>query len=317
MNHLFNKIIIIGLGLIGGSIAAAVTDRGLSKEVLVYNRSENAINFAIENNIIDKKFNFDQNLDENDLIIVATPLFAYEDIFQKIQKNNYKSLIIDIGSVKLYPEELYQQIFGQNNLFIPCHPIAGKESSGIENADKNLFSDKKLIITKFCQNDQNIVKIQDLWQKIGSKIVILDAKTHDKIFCLISHLPQIISFLYQDKRPDNLPQILQRHLRIENSNKNIWREIFQLNKKNIDKYLNVFRKNYLILKNENNYQLKIIINQIQKKFDFKSINIDLDHELINKRVRLVTAFLQIPEIIEFQDFAGSGFKDFTAILGNY
>ena len=295
MNPIFNKIIIIGLGLIGGSLAIAIRKNNLSKTILAYNRTKNTIDFALKNKIIDGEFNFDQNLTKNDLIIIATPLFAYEEIFQKIKVNNYQCLITDIGSVKKYPEDLYFKIFQEKNHFIPSHPISGKETSSIFNADANLFCNKKLIITNFCQNQENITKIKQLWQKIGSKISILDAKEHDKIFCLISHLPQYISFKFKEKRDNNLPEILKKHLRIENSNPAMWEEIFILNKDNLDKYYKIFEENY---------------QKLQSNFSGDSNN---HQKLILQRSRIVTAFLQIEDVIKYQDFAGSGFKDFTAV----
>ncbi|MDB2550342.1 prephenate dehydrogenase/arogenate dehydrogenase family protein [Rickettsiales bacterium] len=303
MTQIFNNIIIIGLGLIGGSLAMAIKQKKLAKQILAHNRSEKSLDFALKNQIIDGKFNFDQNLTKNDLIIIAAPLFAYEDIFQKIKNCQYQALITDIGSVKQYPENLYFKIFNEKNNFIPTHPIAGKESSGIENADPDLFDQKKLIITKFCQNQQNIAKISHLWQKIGSQIEILDVYNHDQIFCLISHLPQYISFKFKKKRPDNLPQSLKKHLRIENSNPKIWQEIFKLNKNNIDKYYKIFEDNY------NN------INQadIDKSLILEQFTSEKQQKLLQERLKILTAYLQIDDINKAKKFAGSGFNDFVNI----
>jgi len=290
---IFNKIIIIGLGLIGGSAAIAIKEKKLAKKILAYNRSADAINFALENNIIDEKFNFDQNLTKDDLIIIATPLFAYEEIFHKIKSQNYQCLITDIGSVKKYPEDLYFKIFKERNNFIPAHPIAGKETSSIFNADANIFCNKRLIITNFCQNQENIAKIKQLWQEIGSEVFFLDSLEHDEIFCLISHLPQYISFKFKEKRPDNLPDFLKRHLRIENSNPQIWQEIFDLNKDNINRYYGIFKKNYEGL------ELEDVANP-------NSI-------LIQKRLKIIKAYLQIKELKKAKNFAGTGFEDFISI----
>ena len=310
MNYIFNKIIIIGLGLIGGSLAMAIRQKNLAKEILAYNRSKSPINFAIKNQIIDGEFNFDQDLNKDDLIIIATPLLAYEEIFQKIRENNYQTLITDIGSIKLYPEELYQKIFHDNNNFIPAHPIAGKESSGIENAAADLFFDKKLILTKFCQNHKNIQKITNFWQEIGSEITILDAKNHDKIFCLVSHLPQYISFKFKAKRQKNLPEILQKHLRIENSNSEIWQEIFALNQENLDQYYQIFQKNYQKLNSNPSKREQKLLEQFWQK-----LNLSKEYrDLAIQRLKIVMAFLQIKDLSDYQEFAGSGFKDFTEIL---
>lgn len=311
---IFNKIIIIGLGLIGGSVAIAVKEKKLAQKILAYNRSADAINFALENNIIDEKFNFDQNLTKDDLIIIATPLLAYEEIFQKIKSQNYQSLITDIGSVKKYPEDLYSKIFKERNNFIPAHPIAGKETSSIFNADTDLFYNKKLIITNFCQNHENITKIKQLWQKIGSEVVFLDSLEHDEIFCLISHLPQYISFKFKEERPNDLPDFLKKHLRIENSNPAMWQEIFTLNKDNLNKYYNIFEENYEKLQKISEKNLKIIAKQLNLN-NFEQMTIS-NQEFFNQRLKIIIAFLQIEDVLKYSEFAGSGFKDFTSVFSS-
>jgi prephenate dehydrogenase len=348
---IFNKIIIIGLGLIGGSAAIAIKKYKIAKKILAYNRSSDAINFALENNIIDDKFHFDQNLTKDDLIIIATPLLAYEEIFQKIKSQNYQSLITDIGSVKKYPEDLYFKIFKERNNFIPAHPIAGKETSSIFNADANLFCNKKLIITNFCQNQENITKIKQLWQKIGSEVVFLDSLEHDEIFCLISHLPQYISFKFREKRPDNLPDFLKRHLRIENSNPKIWEEIFELNRDNIDRYYRIFKENYKGLELEDvatptkikDFDSPLVgvtdgaqiitppkgesklqsnfgggltpLTQESKQSKIALVGADITNHthLIQKRLIIIKAYLKIKELKKAKNFAGTGFNDFVSI----
>ena len=311
---MFNKIIIIGLGLIGGSLAMAIRKNNLSKTILAYNKSDYALDFALKNKIIDAKFNFDQNLTKDDLIIIATPLFAYEEIFQKIKSQNYQSLITDIGSVKKYPEDLYFKIFQEKNHFIPSHPIAGKESRGIKNSEVELFLNKRVILTKFCQNKENIEKIKDFWQKIGSKISILDPKEHDKIFCLISHLPQHISFKFKEERPNDLPDFLKKHLRIENSNPAMWQEIFTLNKDNLNKYYNIFEENYEKLQKISEKKLKIIAKQLNLN-NFEQMTIS-NQEFFNQRLKIIIAFLQIEDVLKYSEFAGSGFKDFTSVFSS-
>jgi prephenate dehydrogenase len=321
-NKLFNQVIIIGLGLVGGSIAKACKNNLTASKILGFDINKSREDLAISQHIIDEVYNFSQIINDDDLIIVATPLSCYEEIFHKIApKLSQNSLIIDIGSIKNLTLDLSEKLLGKNsNNFIACHPIAGSEKSGIENADDKLFLGKKVIISKGKNNTENAVnKIALFWKKIGLNPEFINARQHDKIFALVSHLPQFISFSAKKKYKNGANEILNKHFRLQNSNPQIWQEIFKINRNNIKHYLEFYLKNLnLIINwlNQDNY------NEIIKYLDYSSkqstafsggLNYAMDEQII-ERIILVSCFLNLPNIQEFQPHCGAGFKDFTAII---
>ena len=285
---LFNQINIIGLGIIGGSLAKICKKQNISKKISGFDIDQNQIKFGLENQIIDQIFDLNKPIDD-ELIIICSPLSSYNKIFTKLKEIiSDKTVIIDIGSLKEFTIPLAQEILSEKaKNFVPCHPIAGSDKSGVENSLEDLFLNKKAIITPSAINYENLIKkIALFWQKIGSIPEILDAKEHDKIFALVSHLPQFLSFITkEDIQTDD--ELLKRHLRLQNSNPQIWQEIFSLNQENIKFYLQDFLKN---------------IDKLIK-----------DNSALNRRSLIVSAFLNIPDIKKYQKFSGTGFQDFVAI----
>jgi len=327
---MFDKIIIVGLGLIGGSIAKSCKKNRLCKEILAFNKSHETLEFAIENHVIDGIYDFKEKISDNDLVIIATPLSKYQESLERIAPNLSKNTIItDVGSVKSFIEtDILPNFPHLAKNFVSCHPIAGSDKSGVQNSDANLFQDKKLIIIKNHEVDHaKVERISLFWQEIGSKIEYLTAENHDKIYALVSHLPQKIAFAFADhnelQNANEMPNFLiQKHLRLQNSNPEIWREIFELNKKNIDHYFVIFSKNLDFFKKnltEGNYE-EII--EFLEKLDFSSINSteipqnikQENQEFSLSRTLIVGAFMAIKDLQNCRSYVGSGFRDFTIIL---
>ncbi len=322
MNNMFDKIIIIGLGLMGSSIAKSCKKNKISNQILASSKDREVLNFALKNNIIDGIYDFDHKISDDDLVIIATPLSAYEEVLYDIIPNiGQKTIITDVGSVKSFIESNLLPKFNiLKSNFVSCHPIAGSDKSGIENSIDDLFFDKKLIIIK---NDEvssdKIKKIALFWKKIGSKIQYLTASKHDKIYALTSHLLQKISFLFYFKNQyDIKDDLTQKHLRLQNSNTDIWKDIFLLNKENISYDFSIFEENLDILISflkHNKYQ-EIIFNFHQIDFSFVEAKEIVNHEqdIILTRIILTSCCLLISDIDDYKDYFGSGFEDFTKIM---
>ena len=251
------------------------------------------------------------------MVIIASPLSSYEEIAKKISLLiDDQVLIIDIGSLKDFVVEKILPIFADKKQnFIPCHPIAGSEKSGVLNSNTDLFLNKKIIITPTDFSDKTAIKkISLFWQKIGAKPEIMDSKNHDKIFALVSHLPQFLAFTNRENIISDV-EIIKKHFRLQSSNERIWKDIFLLNKNNLDHYLNLFLENLRIF-SAGNFEQKIsflkkadaVLNLTEKKFDQR------EEALILKRIILVSSFINIGDIEKFKSFGGIGFKDFTAVL---
>jgi len=194
---MFNKVCIIGCGLIGSSIARAIRKNHLSSKIVSSNRSDSVNKKVIELKIVDDSSSDTKKMAEgSDLIIIATPLSSYEDIISKI-KNSLKSgtILTDVGSVKENIINLIEKDVPENVSWISSHPIAGTEESGPESGFSELFKNKWCILTPSKKaKDKDIKLLKTFWEKIGSKVDIMEAKQHDYILSITSHIPHLIAY---------------------------------------------------------------------------------------------------------------------------
>lgn len=194
----FNKIILFGVGLIGGSFALALKKANIVAEIVGFSRSPNSLKIAQEIGIIDRAgINPVHEISDADLIMLATPIRQIPVILEKIYpylKNN--TILTDVGSSKV---EIIQQarkiLKGRIGQFIPAHPIAGTQYSGPKAAFADLFQNKKLVITPLPENkDEVLDRIKLMWRNCGAEICELSPEIHDTIFAGVSHLPHLLSF---------------------------------------------------------------------------------------------------------------------------
>ena len=271
---MFKKICIIGCGLIGSSLARAIKTNNLAEKIVSSNRSTFVNNKVIELKIVD-----DSNADTrkmvegSDLIIIATPLSSYEEVILQI-KDSLKSgaILTDVSSVKENIINLVEKSIPENVSWISSHPIAGTEDSGPESGFSELFKNRWCILTpskKIKEKDLNLLKI--FWEKVGSKVDIMEAKKHDHILAITSHLPHLIAYNIvktsldtQDETKTSIVKYsaggLRDFTRIAASNPIMWRDIFIQNKKNTTKMIDKFIENLEELK-------EAISNKDEKKLE--------------------------------------------------
>ena len=279
---MFNKVCIIGCGLIGSSIARAIRKNNLSSKIVSSNRSDSVNKKVIELKIVDDSSSDTRKMAEgSDLIIIAAPLSSYEDIISKI-KNSLKSgtILTDVGSVKENVINLIEKNVPKNVSWISSHPIAGTEESGPEAGFSELFENKWCILTPSKKtNDKDIKLLETFWKKIGSKVDIMDAKQHDYILSITSHIPHLIAYNIvhtsiniQDEKESSIVKYsaggLRDFTRIAASNPIMWRDVFIQNKKNTSKMIDQFIKNLEDLKkaieNEDGKKLEQIFTKTKK-----------------------------------------------------
>ncbi len=252
---MFNKLLIIGCGLIGSSVLRASIKKKIAKKYFVYEKS-------IKNNSTIKKINskvillkkLDHNISDIDFIILSTPMSSYSRIitsFNKFLTN--KAIITDVGSTKKNVLKLKKNKLDKSLNWILSHPIAGSEVSGPEYGKANLFNNRWCIITKQ-KTDKKVEKVERFWKKIGCKVIFMNPEEHDKIFAITSHLPHLIAYNliktaqdFQHKERKNLIKFsaggLRDFSRTAASNEIMWRDIFFNNKKNMLLAINMFVKN--------------------------------------------------------------------------
>ena len=259
---MFKKVCIIGCGLIGSSLARAIKKNNLAEKIVSSNRSDAANKKVIELKIVDDSSSDPKKMvDGSDLVVIATPLSSYEDVISKI-KDSLKNRVIltDVGSVKENILNLVEKNIPENISWIPSHPIAGTEESGPEAGFSELFQNRWCILTpskKAKEKDINL--LQTFWEKVGSKVDIMEAKQHDYILSITSHIPHLIAYNIvntslniQDEKESTIVKYsaggLRDFTRIAASNPIMWRDVFIQNKKNTSKMDDKFIENLEDLK---------------------------------------------------------------------
>jgi cyclohexadieny/prephenate dehydrogenase len=279
---MFKKICIIGCGLIGSSLARAIKKKNLAEKIVSSNRSELINKKVIELKIVDESSSETKKMvSGSDLVIIATPLSSYEDVIIKI-KDSLKSgsVLTDVGSAKENIMKLIEKNIPENISWIPSHPIAGTEESGPESGFPELFENRWCILTpspKAKEKEINLLK--NFWEKVGSKVDIMEAKQHDYILSITSHIPHLIAYnlvntslnIQGEKKFSIIKYSaggLRDFTRIAASNPIMWRDIFIQNKKNTSEMISKFIENLENLKkaieNEDGKKLEEIFTKTKK-----------------------------------------------------
>ena len=195
---MFNQLGLIGCGLMGGSFALALKKAGLVKRVVGHSLSPASSERAHKLGVIDvTASSASLAVSGADIVLIAVPVAASEAIFKAIKDLvTPQMLIMDVGSTKCDVVAAGQRALGeQMGSFVPAHPIAGKEVSGVEHADGDLYLGKQVILTPIeCTLSAQLQKAADTWKALGCKVINMSPEEHDTAFAAVSHLPHLISF---------------------------------------------------------------------------------------------------------------------------
>ncbi len=289
---MFKKLLIVGCGLIGSSILRGSINKQISNKMFVYEKSKKNISKIKKINskiIILKKL--DKKISDVDIVVISTPMSQYEKIIPSLNKFlGKKSVITDVGSTKQNVLNLKNKKLNKSLVWISSHPISGSEVSGPEYGTKSLFLNKWCIIINH-KNKNKLKKIIKLWKRLGSKVIIMDPKSHDEIFSLTSHLPHLIAYNliknaqdFQRKKKKNIIKFsaggLRDFSRIAASNEIMWRDIFFSNKKNMIKVIDMFIRNLnSFKKNIKNFENKNLIKKLKNSKKVRQQIIDLKQDI--------------------------------------
>ena len=244
MNPL-NNIGIVGVGLIGGSIAKALKQKGLTVASLKYDSTD-------FHGAVDALFNsWEELIDWSDLIILATPLSTLTSLAEEISRRcpkQKKLLVIDVGSVKKAVFPAFEMLTTSNLEFLSTHPMAGKECWGFENSDADLFQGCMWIVSPHEKNQkQSIASVSHLIRLMGAEPIVIDPKKHDERVAIVSHLPALLSRLYlkfvQQTNPESLKVAgpgFKSMTRLAKDNPQLQNEITSFNRDEILKQLRLF-----------------------------------------------------------------------------
>ena len=237
---MFDRVAIIGCGLIGSSVLRRLKKNGSIKKLVAYDNDKSVTNIIKKENLSDEiALSSSEAVKNSDLVLISTPMRSFESVINSI-KDNLKpgSILTDTCSVKHGVNNIVKKINLKNSIWIPGHPVAGTEKSGPSAGFSDLFQDRWTIITPDKKiKDSDIKKIILFWESMGSKVKIMSVDEHDKILSLTSHLPHAIAYnivrtvMGDDEKTNNdiirySAGGLRDFTRIAASDPNMWKDIF-------------------------------------------------------------------------------------------
>ncbi len=252
----FRRIAVVGVGLIGGSIAMAGREKVIVKEITGFGRGAANLREAVRLKVIDNyTHNITKAVRDADLIVIATPVGSFERcIRQMIPALKQGAIVTDVGSVKGRLVSRIERLLPEGVFFVGGHPIAGKEKSGVKAATPRLFEGTRCILTPTPKtNSTALKKISALWKAMGAEVVFMDPMLHDKVLGAISHLPHIAAYSLvntvaeiNEKGNDFISFSgggFKDFTRIAESSPEMWRDIFLYNMENVIDMINHYQKN--------------------------------------------------------------------------
>ena len=239
----FEKLALIGCGLMGGSFALALRKAGLVQTIVGFSASEKTRQRALELNVIDHACaSVAEAVQGADLVLLAVPVGAMQSSFTAMRDAlSPTALLMDVGSTKCDVIAAAQASLGERlSCFVPAHPIAGKEVAGIEHAESTLYQDRRTILTPLPKTGiHRLQAAHEVWTAIGSHVSTLTPEAHDATFAAVSHLPHMLAFAAVNAltaQPQGAAFLdmagpgFRDFSRIAASDSSVWRDILSANK---------------------------------------------------------------------------------------
>ncbi|MGB6327280.1 MAG: prephenate dehydrogenase [Halarcobacter sp.] len=259
---------IVGLGLMGGSIAKAVKKYGIAKNVYGYAKKAKTIKEIEELNLVDKMMNLEELKKNSDVIILAIPVDSIINMIDELKDISSNTTIMDLGSTKEFIVKNIPSSIRKN--FVATHPMTGTEKFGPKAAMDGLYEGRAVVLCNLEENDeihkQRVIRI---FQEIGMRLIYMDAKEHDIHACYMSHLPHAISYslantVMNHEDPKSIIALaaggFKDMSRVAKSSPDMWSNIFRQNRENLLKSIDLFEKNIqevrAMVENENYDEVK-------------------------------------------------------------
>ena len=251
-----NSIVIIGLGLMGGSVAKALKNKNPEIVISAFDHNDSALDLALDVGIIDKKISTLEEINklepkDVDIIIIAVPVIESLKVFDAINGLfNSDITITDTASAKSLISDHLEENYSSPTNIILSHPMAGSHNTGVGYADEAMFNNKKVLITELLNpKDHCLQLVINLWESLGAAVFKIDPIKHDEIMSYASHLPHVISYAVLNsimKNPnENITTFsaggLKDFVRIGGSDPKMWTDIFLSNKDSILKAINAYK----------------------------------------------------------------------------
>ena len=199
---MINKLTIIGVGLIGGSLARALRQAGLCREIVGHGRNVQQLQNAVELGVIDRyELDIGLAVRDADMVVLAVPVGATEAIMQELLgKLAAHTVLTDVGSVKGSVVDAARKVFKKVPAqFVPGHPIAGTEKNGVDASFAELFKGRRVILTPLpVTSEEALGKVRRMWEGAGAEVVEMDVRRHDEVLAATSHLPHLLAYTLVD-----------------------------------------------------------------------------------------------------------------------
>ncbi len=251
---LFNNVTIIGVGLIGGSLARVLKAKNLATRITGAGRSRATLEQALKLGVIDRMGNGPaRSVEDADLVVLASPVGTFGKIVSEIGPLLKPGAVLtDVGSVKGALIKKIESALSPGSHYVPAHPIAGREKSGVAESTETLFQGRRCILTPTARTDRKaLAAVLDLWIAAGAEVTVMDADLHDKVFAAVSHLPHVAAFAMMcavaelNTGTEDYIQFsgagFRDFTRIAASSPEMWKDICLMNRDNlvqmIDRYL--------------------------------------------------------------------------------
>jgi prephenate dehydrogenase len=243
---------VVGVGLIGGSFAAALRRTNQVRRVLGVERNARSLAQAL--GLIDASVSLKEAAQQADLILIATPVGGLETVLSQMRPYLRDATVLtDVGSTKAEVVQTARRVLGkQSAQFVPGHPIAGAERSGPEAAIATLFKHRDVVLTPLAENPpQAIALVRSAWQACGARVLDMTASAHDQVLASISHVPHFLSSVYMAQVAQAADATTRLALagsgfrdftRIAAGSAKMWRDIFLSNREAVQTELTAIRK---------------------------------------------------------------------------
>lgn len=251
---MIEKLALIGVGLIGGSLARALRDAGQVREIVGHGRGLSNLQRAVELGVIDRvETTLPAAVREADMIVLATPVGSMEKILQTIVPYLAPTAVVtDVGSVKGTVAETARRVLSDKlSRFVPGHPIAGTERSGVEASFSSLYVGRRVVLTPLTEtNAEAVARVRRMWEAAGAEVVSMTVEHHDTVLAATSHLPHLLAYALVDMlaRLDDKNEIFayaaggfRDFTRIASSDPVMWRDISLANRDAIVRLLKQYR----------------------------------------------------------------------------
>ena len=252
---MFEQLGLIGCGLIGGSFALALREAGLVKRVVGYSKSPTTTEKARQLGVIDIEAPSALLATSGaDLVLLAVPVAATEATLKAIRHLvNPDMLIMDVGSSKRDVVDAARRVLKHDvGVFVPCHPITGREVSGVENADAGLYQGREVILTPIERTlTTKLDKARALWQALGCEVLEMSPESHDAAFAAVSHLPHLVAFALMNSiadQPEGQDYLsmagpgFRDFSRIAASDPQMWRDVLIANREELGRQTALFQQ---------------------------------------------------------------------------